>query len=307
MIVLQELLINCSKYIHAYNAWCFVGSEYPAFFFTQFRAHVEQITGLQWHSLSPSGMSLNELAHHLSISFLGERRIYFLGNLAAVDNAIISWCHAYEGPHLIIYQSTQTTQKSGTLQIVLPHPVTPADYASLMPLLFKGNADSAFFHEVNKHIKQIDLDTACSLMFYQTLLGKRHQEFVQEWLPKIIPSAASLFTLATHFFARDKEQFFKSWQTISPQFAEEFWVSYWSEQLWQASLFMTQANAIGSEKASKMTNRLPFSFVQRDWKKYSLDQIATAHQNLLRIDTQLKNGATSLQIETWLLKWLNNK
>jgi hypothetical protein len=64
---------------------------------------------------------------------------------------------------------------------------------------------------------------------------------------------------------------------------------------------------VGPEKAAMMTNRLPFSFVQRDWKKYSLNQIATAHTSLLKIDFQLKNGATSIQVETWLLKWLNAK
>jgi hypothetical protein len=252
-------------------------------------------------------MSLNELAHHLSISFLGERKIYFLGNLNATDTALLAWCHAYEGPHLIIYQSSQTTQHTGTLQIIIPSPITFVDYSPIMAALFKSAADNQFFNEAHKHIKQIDLDTACSLMHYQSLVGRRNQEFMQEWLPKITPSAASLFTLATHFFARDKEQFLKLWQTTSSQFAEEFWVSYWSEQLWQASLFMTHAGSVGPEKAAKMTNRLPFSFVQRDWKKYSLNQIADAHVKLLHIDTQLKNGATAVQVETWLLKWLNNK
>lgn len=307
MIALQELLLNCSKYIHAYHAWCFVGSQYPAFFFTHFRNLIEQNTGLQWQSLVPSSMSLNELAHHLSISFLGERKIYFLGNLNAADTALLSWCQAYEGPHLIIYQSSQTTQRTGTLQIVIPNPITLDDYSQIMSTLFKTNSDALFFNEANKHIKQMDLDIACSLMHYQSLMGKRHQEFMQAWLPKIAPSAASLFSLATHFFARDKEQFLKLWQTISSQFAEEFWISYWSEQLWQASLFITHANVIGPEKAAKNTNRLPFSFVQRDWKKYSLNQIADAHVKLLHIDTQLKNGASSIQIETWLVKWLNAK
>jgi hypothetical protein len=252
-------------------------------------------------------MSLDELAHHLSMSFLGERKIYFLGNMSAVDAAVLTWCHAYQGPHLIVYYSSQTSPQPHTLHIVIPETVSVHDYGQIMPLLYKTPADSNFFNEVHRSIKQIDLDTACGLMHYQTLLGKRYQEFTQEWLPKIAPSAASLFTLSTHFFARDKEQFLKLWQMTQPQYAEEFWTSYWSEQLWHASLFMIQANSVGAEKAAKTTNRLPFSFVQRDWKKYSINQMATAHENLLRIDSQLKNGATTVQIETWLLKWLNGK
>lgn len=305
MIQFNEFFNNYPAYISSYNAWCFVGSEYPAFFFTNFRSFFEKKQEVRWNSLSCESISLDELEHILGMSFLGEQQIYFLGDLNKCSTSLVSYCQNYQGPHLIIYCCSQTTHQPTTLQIPLPSTLNAEMYALLSEQFVSLPKDVQFFNEVSRSIKNIDLDTACILMHYQQLVGKRYQEFTQKWLPNILPANTSLFSLATHFFARDKEAFLVGWQAISPQYPEEFWVSYWSEQLWQASLFINNATTMGPEKAAKMSNRLPFSFVQRDWKKYSSKRLAKSHEELLTIDIQLKNGASFKQIETWLLKWIH--
>ena len=42
---------------------------------------------------------------------------------------------------------------------------------------------------------------------------------------------------------------------------------------------------------------MPFSFIQRDWRKISLDELRYAHQALYDFDYNFKNGASIYSLE----------
>ena len=157
---------------------------------------------------------------------------------------------------------------------------------------------------------KIPLEIACNLMNYMVIAHdafehniQLHNDFLQ-FIEKIMGPEGSLFVLSQHFFAKERALFFEMWRAIEQNFPPEFWVAHWSEQLWQASLFIIQAKDQGPLAARKGINRLPFSFMQRDWKRYTPRELCAAHNFLYSVDYGLKNGYASHGIELFLEHFL---
>ena len=60
-------------------------------------------------------------------------------------------------------------------------------------------------------------------------------------------------------------------------------------------------------EAKKAQYKLPFSFINRDWHMYSLDELRNAHDCLTKIDFQLKNGASDIGLEYFYTQFFDNK
>ena len=151
---------------------------------------------------------------------------------------------------------------------------------------------------------KMTLDQACMLMQYISVMGDVSYESVRGLLQRVVVPDHSLFVLSQHFFAKDQEAFFKLWKQVEPEFPIEFWIPYWSEQLWQASLFVMQVQELGPIGAKKGVTRLPFSFLQRDWKKYGVRELCAAHTFLYGVDFGLKNGYAEHGLELFLAQFL---
>jgi hypothetical protein len=151
----------------------------------------------------------------------------------------------------------------------------------------------------------ISLDHACILMHYARLLGANTDQFVHQWLDKILMPERSLFTLSTHFFAKKPKVFFELLGHIGGEYPEIFWVSYWSESLWRAHYYVALNQTKQFGEAKKMSNRLPFSFIQRDWKLHSPSALKKAHQQLYEIDFALKNGASEGMLDLFYSKFFS--
>ena len=65
-------------------------------------------------------------------------------------------------------------------------------------------------------------------------MGNHYETFIDTWLDAFIVPETSLFTLSQHFFARSPQKFLSVWKAIAPSYAEQFWIAFWSEQLWRA-------------------------------------------------------------------------
>ena len=83
-------------------------------------------------------------------------------------------------------------------------------------------------------------------------------------------------------------------------YAPEFWIAFFSEQLWQASIYVQYVSQNNAAEGRKYAYRLPFSFFQKDYKKYTLEQFARAHDFLYAIDHGTKNGSASDGIELFI-------
>lgn len=111
-----------------------------------------------------------------------------------------------------------------------------------------------------------------------------------ESLQKIIITQKSLFKLSEYFFAKREKMFLSYWHKVRTEYPHEFWVSFWSEQLWQAALFLAIMKEKRVATIEKHVRRLPFSFVKRDWRRCNKREIIVAHNFLYHIDYRLKSG-----------------
>ena len=100
-------------------------------------------------------------------------------------------------------------------------------------------------------------------MHYAKVLGANTDYFISAWLEKIITPERSLFTLSTYFFAKKAQLFFAEWKNIFGQYSEQFWIAFWSEQLWRAHHYVDYSKAKQFALAKKIGYRLPFTFMQR--------------------------------------------
>src|SRR5205807_225901 len=108
-----------------------------------------------------------------------------------------------------------------------------------------------------------------------------------------------------YFFSKQKSNFFSLWGELRLQYPDEFWVVFWSEQLWQAIVFCEEASRNGAARAKSLVNRLPFSFMQKDWQSYKNDELISAHDFLYSIDYSLKNSAGTFGIDLFVHKFIH--
>jgi hypothetical protein len=59
--------------------------------------------------------------------------------------------------------------------------------------------------------------------------------------------------------------------------------------------------------AKKAQYKLSFSFINRDWSSYKLEELSNAHHFLSKLDFQLKNGAGEIGLEHFYVQFFENK
>ena len=279
------------------------------FLATLFSRIKEQYPG---SSLDVEDRSLPETMVQLRMSFLGSRLLYFVKNthlLPLAEKRLWSqYLTTYEGPHcLLVYDSPRSPTET-MLTIELPEKVDSMLY-SLLFRFFHPEAplDTGFVRKLFMQQPTITLEAAVTLMSYQTVIGKNADLFFKDWFARIQSPQKSLFQLSQYFFAQQPQQFFNYWKGCKEDYPEEFWVNYWSEQLWQAVLFISRAHTEGIESAKEQAYRLPFSFIERDWKRYTPQSLVNAHQFLYQFDYTLKNSIESQGLELMYHLFLGKK
>ncbi len=312
MINLAQFLLNTQDYAH--HSWCFKGDHYPLYFFSLFFEHLKKKQSINYQARDVNTENFALLQASLEMSFLGEKNLVWLKNLSTLDavtqKKIISYCAQYTGPHQLSFfiEDSLPFSSSTTLTITLPTTIDTQLYQQLYKFFYDTAPDNNFF-TVCAEQKKLDLESTCLLMRYQTLLGRNSSQFIEQWLDRIISSEKSLFTLTGYFFAKNKKNFWLAWHTLETEYPEEFWIVFWSEQLWQAHLFVhqLQQSPQSAAEAKKLVSRLPFSFTQKDWRNYATQELIAAHTFLYSYDYRLKNGLTSLGLDLFFNKFLSNK
>lgn len=283
---------------------------YPALFLAQCINALK--TRTLCTSLDTEIHKLNDIKAQLETSFLGNRMIYWVKNIHTLDATSKKHWQAYvsdyQGPHCIIYwsQAEKIAQENAQhLYVDLPTQCDSSFYRALYAYLYPNMPLDQFFLKrmFNEH-STIALDELCLLMAYQNVVGKNSDAFFGQWLSKIVVPETSLFALSQHLFARQPRLLFEQWKAVKNDFPDEFWVAYWSEQLWQAALFVMRAHAHGYEVARKSALKLPFSFMNKDWQKYTQKSLVQAHQFLYKLDHKTKNSVGTHGIELWYHKFL---
>lgn len=120
------------------------------------------------------------------------------------------------------------------------------------------------------------------------------EDALLEQIRGMLKSESSLFTLSQLFFAKQPEAFYRYLATIQSMYPEQFWISFWSEQLYRAFFYVTYMKKGNQSEAQKIGARLPFSFLQRDWRKHESAALASSHAFLYELDSALKNSRGEL-------------
>lgn len=294
----------------------FITSETPAgLFFSHVFKRLASTFNLQLMIIDAEASEESAIKAALEVSFLGSSYCYLIKNLEELPpqhrKTLISYLEQYKGPHKVIVYcmpETKVSTKKGALVINAEDKVDAKLYATLYAYIHGEtlNPDDLFAKNLFTTCKVITLDEAYMMITYQKVLGKRSEEFFDTWLPHIIVPDLSLFTLSQYFFAKDQKSFSALWHKIHDKFPDEFWTSYWSEQLWNAAVYvqkMSNQESIGNPK----TYRLPFSFMQRDYKRYAIKECAQAHSFLYSIDYNLKNGSGYQAIDLFCAQFINGE
>ncbi len=300
------------------------GYDYPAAFLGGFFVRLKALLG-ELTFLDVEQSSLNECKAHLDMSFLGMRKRYVLRNFTSLDAAAKKawkgYLEVYEGPHGILFfeslgaapkgrkiaakKASSSWNAASQMLIELPEKVDKELYKELFSFLYPGiTADPAFIQHLFTYQETLALDEAYRVMSYQVVVGRNGKEFFASWYTKLVVSEASLFTLSQYLLGRNPRLFLRQWKACKDEYPLEFWVAYWSEQIWQATQFVSAAHSSGLEEAKKGFYRLPFTFLNTDWKRYSPQVLVEAHRGLYELDYASKNGGGEYALELWYHRFL---
>ena len=256
----------------------------------------------------------NELEHQFAISFLGQQQWYWLGSLdVLIAQQRIHWLNylnGYQGPHQIwCHTKEQIILHEHNFIIELPNLINFNEFVEIARHIFPAVSQERFnlFQTVFKKHNSLSLDTACLIMQYASILSVQQiKQFITEWIDIFIISEHSLFTLSTLFFAKDIMQFLALWRLLKQTYSVHFWISYWSDQLFRAYQYICAKQIKNVTYTKKYAYRLPFSFIQRDWKKHNIVQLRKAHGQLYDLDFNLKQGGDEMFLDLWIYDLLLN-
>lgn len=159
------------------------------------------------------------------------------------------------------------------------------------------NSTKTFFDYISRITSKLTLSQACAVLPYIHVLGRGRDQFCRSWLPLLIQTSPSLFTLSQQLFARDARAFYITWNCVRSRYPDEFWLVYWSDQFWQAYCFIVAARTIGLEQSTSFTKGLPFSFIQRGWRLYQADVFAELIELMYEYDCHAKQGGLMIPYE----------
>lgn len=309
---LFEFLKTVSKdqnFLDQYPCVIFTGSVYPLLFFTHLAITLNKKRSGFITTYDLMDHDESQARAQLQTTFLGMQRFFWCGSIAGLEAAAQKrwrrFLDTYTGPNTILYfDEDRTDFNEKALVVALPTSIDK----KLFPLIcsFIGLSTSkaeGFSQALFDRVKSISFENSCLLAQYASLLGIKIDDFFDQWFDKIVISDSSLFTLSQYFFAQDTKAFFPYWAKVQHQYSEPFWISFWSEQLFRAHAFVYYMSKRKRAEANRVSYKLPFSFMQRDWKKYNLVKLKDAHDKLYNLDYQFKNGTASYGLDLFYIKF----
>ena len=290
----------------------FCGKEYSQLFFPFFLNRFAKITNKSIERIDLIESNREYVKSKLNVSFLGQKAYYWISNISAMSASDkrywLSYLKEYNGPNSVLFfVQTQDNCFDGYIDLddILDQKKLIHVISFLYPKRFV-NANSLILKTL-PYLKKYSLDNVILLAYYGMFLGGKTKEFISDWLLKIIPQSSSLFTLSQNLFAKKRQAFIKQMAILLHIWPPLFWVSFWSEQLWRASMYVNLMNKKQFAEAKKISYKLPFSFINYDWKRYSFEELKKAHQLLYAIDYDIKNGGQEYAIDVFYFKFLLNE
>lgn len=290
-----------------------VVKEYPAHFFAFWRMRLKQKNpSLSITVLDHATITVAALQQQLETSFLGMRTYYWLGIIPTPTTAegarLLEYLFQYRGPNTVIAIFNDAAQLRGRYYTEVPATIAVQGLSQIAPYV---GVSTASVQKLMTHIvgfgDQLALDSALLLLQYAHVLGTNSERFCAEWAPHILSLPVSLFLLSQYFFAKKSNLFFSCWQRVMHEYSDAFWTTYWSEQLWRAAIYCALKQDKKESEAKHISYRLPFSFINTDWRNYTIDECKKAHQFLYAYDHHLKTHTAVANFELFYAKFFTHQ
>ncbi|HJM68928.1 MAG TPA: hypothetical protein QGF02_03215 [Candidatus Babeliales bacterium] len=293
---------------------CFSGTSYPLLFLAAWQQKIKATTSQRFIVCDITKQDVSTLKGSLGTSFLGESCIYYLGDISQLPakkkEVWELYLSSYTGPHCLIFFSDKpklVTKNNKAIAVELPEWLNQKEYLEFLKLCwpaqdyarcrFLGNA-------VSKQYGRISLDEGYLLGHYGLLLGNNTSEFMDNWVEAIIPNEGSLFELSAALLSGKRNDFLHQYEALKDIYPLPFWISFWSEQLFRAIYYVQYKKENRLSDAKQVGFRLPFSFLQKDWRSASLNKLYRSHDLLYKIDYDFKNGGSEVLLDNFYFHML---
>lgn len=290
----------------------FTGNEYQRIFIPYFLKKLQIYNHININFINVDNIDINMIKSLLEMSFLGMKSYFWLGNLSEIADKkrkeILSYLVSYSGNNIIFVFVDQDLINEKSHFIVHCDYVLNFEQLKNIVMFFNSEIPKNTFYSLEKLFKnfnQIGLDQAYVLHQYATLIGAKTEEFTKNWINKIFVFEESLFILSKFFFSKDSKAFYTCLDKISKEYQSVFWASFWSEQLFRAWVFLNFKMLKNEVEAKRIAYKLPFSFINYDWKKSSILELGNAHQTIYRLDFSLKNGCSDVSFDLFYAKFFS--
>lgn len=308
MTITEFFAKHSSGDLQKHSAILFIGKNYSPLFFDRALVFLQASSSDQQIKKINIDLDISQISLNVATTFLGQTCIYWFGDLSLISSKkkridLITMFQRYQGPHVLIGFITSEEaplQKSSCLEVSIENSYG-YDQIKRLSLLHDGQKPeiaAMFFAKLFRINKEYGLDQICLLQDYAGLLGKNMDMFFDNWAEKLVASDISLFYLSQLFFEKKAEEFFLTWSVIRTDYSDQFWTTYFSEQLFKAYFYTFWQGKVPIDQ-KQLTFGLPFSFLKQDWKLYSTFELEAAHQKMYEIDIALKSGGSSYRLDSF--------
>lgn len=254
-------------------------------------------------------LKADELQAQLQLSFLGSSSFFWFSDITTLNEkdgkTLQKIIVSYDGPNHIGFFSKAAIDNHHILNISLDDITTEEQFKDIIMVCF-GTINKSLDFGIKQFFKKrskFTVDQVILLSYYSSMLGSSTQDFMQEWFTKIIFSEESLFNISSLLFAKNK-QFLPTWHAIKDQYAPVFWTVFWSDQFFRAFWYVHYQQKRKFNQARQISFKLPFSFLNTDWKKHSPKKLQEAHAFFYMLDCGIKNNGSFIP-EAFFMKFLS--
>lgn len=298
------------------SVFIFTGSLYPHTFLMDLFDRIEKIVAVDIQSLDIQSSGDVSYKANLETTFLGMQCVYWLGDLSALKakqkDGFLDYIMHYQGPHKILLfldGKFEIPNKKNIIGIAFKDKYFLEDAKNVFITqdLQQAQNNALFLQQMYKIKPSYSLDELFLVKNYQNLITTDSKEFYTSWITRLVTPESSLFTLSQLFFEKKEQHFLNMWLQVKSLYADMFWISFWSDQIYRAYFFITFTQEENFAAAKQVSFGLSFSFLKQTYKQYELQELRNVHQALFVVDTALKNGGTMYQIDQVLLEFLAGK
>ncbi len=311
MQILPQLLAHPAQTVVAGMRLCIVNNEVPTYFFEWLRNQVPFLAthGFIYHAVNE--IPMNDLVTQMSTYSVIDNPVYvvysFDKNGAASVMQLVTTLEQY-ATHATVFLVVSPDCYAGLVlpswhTVSLQDPITAIQLGHLVRLSGASLTPriELYIRELMKQYKKLTVQQGCIIARYLPVFSLDTASLVPFFDPLVLHNQESLFNLSQLFFKKQVREFFIKWRDNKERYSDAFWVSFWADQVYHAAVYVRYRGAIPS--ADLRAFRLPFSFINSDWRSFSLAELVNAHTQLCDIDYAIKNGMSTSVLDAFFLQF----